>query len=114
MNILFLCTANLHRSRSAEDLFKSPESEHSFQSAGLSRKYCAKYGSRLCTIELLNWAEKIYVMEPMHVERIPENAGESYLPKIEILYIDDIYQYMQPELLARLASHSKLQSISNN
>ena len=85
MNILFLCTANLHRSRSAKDYFKS---------AGLSEKYCAKYGSRLCSSELLDWAEKIYVMEPQHVERITEHEGESYLAKIEILHIDDIYQYM--------------------
>lgn len=109
MNILFLCTANIHRSRSAEDYFKSLESEHVFQSAGLSRKYCAKYGSRLCTVELLEWAEKIYVMEPQHVKRITENVGERYLPKIKILYIDDIFQYMQPELLTELKTHIELQ-----
>ncbi len=109
MNILFLCTANLHRSRSAEDYFKSLKSEHVIQSAGLSKKYCAKYGSRLCTCELLNWAEKIYVMEPQHIKRITEHVGERYLAKIEILHIDDIYQYMQPELLAELRSHVHLQ-----
>ncbi len=112
MNILFLCTANIHRSRSAEDFFKSLESEHIFQSAGLSRKYCAKYGSRLCTIELLDWAEKIYVMELQHIERISEHVGERYLSKIEILHIDDIYQYMQPELLAKLTSSPQLQFLS--
>jgi len=112
MNILFLCTANLHRSRSAEDYFKSLKSDHVFQSAGLSEKYCAKYDSRLCSIDLLDWAEKIYVMEPLHVERITEHVGERFLAKIEILHIDDIYQYMQPELLARLTSHSQLQFIS--
>ena len=112
MKILFLCTANMHRSRSAEDLFKSLKSEHVFQSAGLSEKYCAKYGSRLCTIELLNWAEKIYVMEPQHIERITEHVGESYLAKIEILHIEDIYQYMQPELVDKLTSSPQLQFLS--
>jgi len=102
MNILFLCTANMYRSRTAEDYFKSLETEHVFQSAGLSAKYCAKYETNLCTIELLGWAEKIYVMEEFHARRIAENAGEHYLAKIEILYIDDIYQYMQPELLDEL------------
>ena len=113
MNILFLCTANIQRSRTAEDLFKSLESEHVFQSAGLSKKYCAKYGSRLCTIELLNWAEKIYVMESQHIERITEHVGKSYLAKIEILHIDDVYQYMQPELVAKLTSSPHLQFIRN-
>jgi len=112
MNILFLCTANLHRSRSAEDYYKSLKSDHVFQSAGLSEKYCAKYGSRLCNIDLLDWAEKIYVMEPQHVERITDHVGERYLAKIEILHIDDIYQYMQPELLNKLKTNVYLQSIN--
>tara|TARA_R110001583_G_scaffold182901_1_gene341038 strand:- start:3425 stop:3766 length:342 start_codon:yes stop_codon:yes gene_type:complete len=112
MNILFLCTANLHRSRTAEDFFKSLESEHVFQSAGLSKKYCGKNGSRLCTIELLEWAEKIFVMEPQHVERIIEHVGERYLAKIDVLHIDDIYTYMQPELLTKLASKPNLQFIT--
>jgi predicted protein tyrosine phosphatase len=112
MNILFLCTANLHRSRSAEDLFRSFGSKHIFQSAGLSAKYCGKNGSRLCSVKLLDWAEKIYVMEPPHVERIIEHVGERYLAKIEVLHIDDIYQYMQPELLTKLASSPHLQFIT--
>jgi len=49
------------------------------------------------------------VMEPQHIERITEHVGERYLAKIEILHIDDIYQYMQPELLAELRSHVHLQ-----
>tara|TARA_R110002033_G_scaffold77671_2_gene129185 strand:- start:2648 stop:2989 length:342 start_codon:yes stop_codon:yes gene_type:complete len=112
MNILFLCTANMHRSRTAEDFFKSLENGHVFQSAGLSKKYCAKYGSRLCCIELLDWAEKIFVMEPQHLERIIEHVGERYLAKIEVLHIDDIYQYMQLELLTELASSPSLQFIT--
>lgn len=102
MNILFLCTANLHRSRTAEDYFKSVKNSHIFKSAGLSEKYCTKYGSSLCTFELLDWAEKIYVMETFHAERIAEYADKHYLAKVEILHIDDIYQYMQPELLEKL------------
>jgi len=113
MNILFLCTANIHRSRSAEVYFKSIKSDHIFQSAGLSERYCTKYGSRLCTIELLDWAEKIFVMEPQHVERITEHVGDRYLAKIDILHIDDIYQYMQPELLAKLTSNPLIQFTSN-
>jgi len=111
MNILFLCTANLHRSRSAENHFKSLESNYTFQSAGLSEKYCKKYGSRLCTVELLNWAELIFVMEPMHKKRIFEYAGDHYSDKITVLNIDDIYQYMQPELLQELKSNVHLQFI---
>jgi len=109
MNILFLCTANLHRSKTAEDYFKSLEIEYTFQSGGLSEKYCAKYGTRLCTVELLDWADSIYVMEPMHKKRIFEYAGDHYSDKITVLNIDDIYQYMQPELLDKLKSNVYLQ-----
>jgi predicted protein tyrosine phosphatase len=108
MNILFLCTANIHRSKTAEDHFSSIDSAHTFQSAGLSRKYCAQYGSKLCTISLLDWADAIYVMEPLHAKRITENAGERYTKKVKILNIDDIYKYMQPELLNKLQSNTLL------
>lgn len=112
MNILFLCTANLHRSRTAEDYFKSVENKHVFQSAGLSEKYCTRYSTRLCTVELLDWADKVYVMESMHAERIAEYTDKLYLAKIEKLNIDDIYQYMQSELLEKLKSNVHLQHLS--
>jgi predicted protein tyrosine phosphatase len=104
MNILFLCTANLHRSRTAEDYFKSIKTSHVFKSAGLSEKYCKQHGTNLCTVELLEWADKIFVMQQMHVQRIREHTKEIYLSKIEVLNIDDIYQYMQLELLEKLKS----------
>jgi len=102
--MLFLCTANMHRSRTAEDYFREQYPQHHFKSAGLSEKYCQKYGTRLCTIELLDWADKIYVMEHMHSERIAKYAGEQYLQKVVVLGIEDVYQYMQPELIRCLLS----------
>ncbi|WP_275974998.1 hypothetical protein [Shewanella gaetbuli] len=41
-------------------------------------------------------------MEPMHFERIARYAGEQYLEKVEVLDIEDVYQYMQPELISML------------
>lgn len=112
MNILFLCTSNLNRSRTAEDFFRSTCASHQYKSAGLSQKYCQKHGTTLCTTELLNWAHKIFVMEDMHVQRIAEHAGESYLNKLEVLNIDDVYQYMQPELIEKLVANDKLRFLS--
>lgn len=113
MNILFLCTANLNRSRTAEDFYRSTSAAHQYKSAGLSQKYCQKYGTTLCTIELLEWADKVFVMENMHIQRIAEYAGESYLNKIEVLNIDDFYQFMQPELIEILVSNEKLYFLRN-
>lgn len=112
MNILFLCTANLNRSRTAEDFFSSTCAAHQYKSAGLSQKYCQKYGTTLCTIELLTWADKIFVMEDMHVQRIAEHAGESYLNKLEVLNVDDVYKYMQRELIEKLLANDKLRFLS--
>ena len=50
-------------------------------------------------------------MEAMHVERITQHTGECYLVKIEILNIDDIYQYMQAEFIEKLTSSTQLQFI---
>lgn len=104
MNILFLCTANLHCSRTAEDYFKSVNASHVFKSAGLSEKYCKQLDTYLCTVELLKWADKVFVMEQMHVQRIRDHTEERYVSKIEVLNIDDIYQYMELDLLEKLKS----------
>ena len=111
MNILFLCTSNLNRSRTAEDYFRSVDNKHTYQSASLSEKYCNHYNTRLCSIELLEWADKIFVMETMHVGRITKHAGVRYLAKIEMLNIDDFYRYIQTELIDQLKLSNPLQFI---
>ena len=111
MNILFLCTANLHRSRTAEDYFRSVNDKYIYQSAGLSEKYCERYNTRLCNIEMLEWANKIFVMETMHFERIYLHTENRFIDKIEILHIEDIYQYMQDDLLEKLNASKPLQFI---
>lgn len=109
MNILFLCTANIQRSRTAEDHFSENYNDHIYKSAGLSEKYCKQHGTTLCTTELLDWADKIFVMETMHLQRIEDYTGKHYLDKIESLAIRDIYQYMQPALVEIFDAHEKLQ-----
>jgi len=109
MNILFLCTANIQRSRTAEEHFRENYPDHIYKSAGLSEKYCKQHGTTVCTTTILDWADKIYVMEPMHLQRIEDYAGKHYLDKVESLAIEDIYQYMQPVLVGILDTHEKLQ-----
>jgi len=99
MNILFLCTANKQRSKTAEELFSAADKSHQYKSAGLSAKYVAKAGSTLCTPELLEWANKIYVFEDVHIERIQKHTGNTFLSKITNLHIEDKYQYFQRELV---------------
>ena len=56
MNILFLCTANSERSPTAERLFKHSRT-YSAKSAGV---HPAAY--RVVDQELVDWADKIFVM----------------------------------------------------
>lgn len=104
MKILFLCTANKNRSKTAEDHFSSKDDGHEYRSAGLSYKWCERYGTTICTKELLAWADKIYIFEDMHLERIQEHTGSTYLPKITNLNIPDEFTYMSGNLLKTINS----------
>lgn len=105
MNILFLCTANKNRSRTAEEYFRQQDLPYyKFLSAGLSAKECARNKSKLCSVELLEWANRVFVMEKMHQERIEEYTGSRFTDKIIVLGIEDIYSYYQPELISELNS----------
>ncbi|HBC3374045.1 TPA: protein tyrosine phosphatase [Vibrio parahaemolyticus] len=99
MNILFLCTANIQRSKTAELLFRQIYPEHRVKSAGLSRKYCERNGSTLCTAEHLDWAHLIFVMERKHIDRINEHVGSRYDDKLINLNIDDVYQFNDAALI---------------
>jgi predicted protein tyrosine phosphatase len=59
----------------------------------LSYKWCERYGTTICTEDLLAWADKIYVFEEMHLERIKEYAGTAHLPKVINLNIPDEFKY---------------------
>lgn len=108
MNILFLCTANIQRSKTAEELFRAANSNHEYKSAGLSAKYVQKANSTLCTEEMLQWADRIYVFENQHIERIQSHTGDVYLSKITNLNIPDDYQYFQRELVLLLLEQCDL------
>lgn len=102
MKILFLCTANLQRSRTAQELFQTIDKKNEYKSAGLSKKYVEKNGTTLCTEELLCWSDKIYVFEKVHIERIIEHTAQKHIHKITNLKIDDVYKYFQRELVLLL------------
>jgi len=102
MNILFLCTANIQRSKTAEEIFQTLDSAHNYKSAGLSEKYTSKASLTLCTEEMLIWADSVWVFEEMHIERIKLHTGDQFLAKINNFDIADKYQYFQRELVLLL------------
>lgn len=95
--LLFVCTENRYRSRTAEDLFKD-DPRFEVKSAGISES-----AENIVTGEVLEWADYIFVMEKRHRNIIHKRFPEIYeKKKIICLYIDDIYDYMDPELVNAL------------
>ena len=101
-NILFVCSANLQRSKTGEDYFSSVYPNYTFQSAGTNLKVCQKEGTNPLTEELLIWADMVFVMENKHSKSIQKLSSNSYAKKIIVLAIEDKYNYYQPELIAIL------------
>jgi predicted protein tyrosine phosphatase len=94
MNILFVCSMNKWRSRTAETIFRNNQKHH-IKSAGTDNDARIKI-----TEKLIDWADLIFVMEKRHRERLQEKFGSvTDAKEIIILDIPDDYQYMDPELI---------------
>lgn len=99
MKILFVCSANKHRSKTAEDYFSTLYKDKKFLSAGVNHKICEREGTTPLTEHLMEWADVVYVMESKHAKIIKDFTENKYFNKIVILNIKDIYKYYQPELI---------------
>lgn len=104
MKILFVCSKNKWRSRTAENIFKNNGS-HVIRSAGTESSARIKL-----SIKDLIWADKILVMEDIHKEKIRAMTNDKAIyNKIDVLGIKDNYKYMDKELIEILmASTSEL------
>ncbi|WP_090609430.1 low molecular weight protein tyrosine phosphatase family protein [Parapedobacter koreensis] len=100
MNILFICSRNQWRSRTAEDLFKN-HPLHRVRSAGTAPSARIKVSEKT-----IQWADLILVMEKRHKQHLQEKFGNWIEEKdIRILDIPDEYGYMDPELVEILERH---------
>ena len=94
MKILFVCTANIDRSPTAE-LIYSDRSDLEVKSAGVS-----DYARTPVSLELVNWADIILCMEKKHKTKIKKLFSAITDKKvIDFLDIPDIYEYMNIELV---------------
>ena len=95
--LLFICTANQMRSRTAEEMYKN-DPRFEVASAGT-----AWFAERRIDEQNLSWADIIVVMEQHHQKAIrkefPRIAKEK---KILVLDIPDIYQFMDRTLMRDL------------
>lgn len=97
MNILFVCSRNQWRSRTAEDIFKNNQ-KHDIRSAGTATDARIRINEKL-----INWADLIFVMEKRHRQLLQERFSEAMAGKdIVVLEIQDNYHYMDEELIETL------------
>ncbi|TRW23330.1 phosphotyrosine protein phosphatase [Flavobacterium zepuense] len=98
-NILFVCSANKQRSKTAEDYFSTVYPELNFKSCGTNIKLCEKEGTNPVTEELLTWADIIFVMEHSHSKAVKQYTSSKHGSKLIVLAIPDVYKYYQKELI---------------
>ncbi len=95
--VLFICSRNRLRSPTAEQVFANWPGVES-DSAGLSPD-----AEQLLSLEQVQWAELIFVMEAVHGRRLKQRFVAALKGKRVIcLDIPDDYQYMQTELVRLL------------
>lgn len=83
MNILFICECNLNRSPFFEKWFKENLPQYNVKSCGTSYGY----PNRLST-ELLEWANKVYVMDIEQEISISRRFPE-FMNKVKIIGVSD-------------------------
>ena len=96
-HVLFVCTANIQRSPTAENLFQGWHDRWEAKSAGVM----PDPEGALLTQELIDWADLVVVMEPVHAYYV--NTHFNCDPKkLRILGIRDRYYRDDPELIEEL------------
>lgn len=102
MNILFVCTANRDRSRTAEIHFQNKYPLDNFRSAGINKFLSEKYGGVHLKKYMLDIADRIICAEYKHSDWIVQNIDKKYLSKIEILHLEDTEEFMSLKLIKNL------------
>lgn len=97
MNILFICSRNEWRSRTAEVIF-SESQEHVVRSAGTAASARIKVNEAM-----LLWADRVFCMENEHRDMLKKRfPTETRDLELIVLYIEDEYKFMDPELIEEL------------
>jgi len=92
--LLFVCSQNKLRSPTGEAVFGDVP-EYECRSAGLNHDAEVPLG-----VEDVEWADIIFVMEPVHKRKLKKRFRESLkTQRLVCLGIPDNYEYMDPALI---------------
>lgn len=95
--VLFVCSANLDRSPTAEKLFHNWKGRWEAKSAGIM----PSLGRNPLSQDLIDWADLILVMEPQHAEYIHANFNTNP-NKLRVLDVSNRFVHDDPELILEL------------
>lgn len=100
--LLFICTANINRSRTAEDLFNGSDA-YEAKSAGLIEH---DQGGQVVTQKLIAWADRIFVMDEVHDQHRTKlmRMFETHGKEVSVLDIPDRYNRGEMALVRLLKS----------
>jgi len=94
LNVLFVCARNQWRSPTAEAIFRN-DPRLNVRSAGVSAS-----ARKQISVSDIEWADLICIMENKHKQRLySEFNGLIEMEQVRVLDIDDLYQFMDPELI---------------
>jgi predicted protein tyrosine phosphatase len=96
--ILFICTANVDRSPTAEDLYRH-DPRYEVRSAGI-----APFATTPVTRDLLRWADRVFVMserDDHHATQLRLRFPDVRRPVVD-LDVEDRWRRGDPELVRRL------------
>tara|TARA_R110000851_G_C13024712_1_gene560523 strand:- start:686 stop:1012 length:327 start_codon:yes stop_codon:yes gene_type:complete len=102
MNVLFICTANRDRSRTAEIYFQNKYPELRFRSAGINKYLSERHGGIHVKRYMLDIADRIICAEHVHSDYIIRQIDKKYISKIEILKLEDTEGFMSEQLISKL------------
>ena len=102
MNLLFVCSENKLRSATAESVFSNYPG---FKAIGAGTN---KDANTPVSGDLIEWADVVFVMEPIHKQKLVKKFSELLKnKKLTVLAIPDNYKYMDSELIQRLKESVK-------
>jgi predicted protein tyrosine phosphatase len=98
-NILFVCSANINRSPTAELWFSVRNPENIYESAGSNQAACNIRGGKYVLSEQLRNADRIICMEERNLREIENVFGSGFSEKIEVASIPDCYGFLEISLI---------------
>lgn len=102
MNVLFVCTANVNRSVTAQLVAYFVNPFNCYESAGSCLFACRKYGGDFVTKQQLETADVIHCMEERNKREIESQFGTHFSDKIKVANIPDEYRAFEIQLIFAL------------